>query len=67
MKMAAHLRVDPLQLAQPLLAPQLANLPPSLPVVLTTWTTIFRFKPLSVVHRHNAAMTPIDLLNVLRG
>lgn len=62
-----HLRADQQQPAQPPLARQLANLSPSLPVVSTTWMTTFRFKPLSVVHRHKAAMAPIDLLHVLRG
>lgn len=46
-----HLRAAQQQPAQPPLAHQLANPPPSLPVVSTTWTTTFRFKPLLAAHK----------------
>jgi hypothetical protein len=45
MKRVAHRLVAQPPPAQPPLARQLANPPPSLPVVLTIWTTISRFKP----------------------
>jgi hypothetical protein len=44
MKRVAHLRAVLQQPAQPQLVRQLANPLPSLPVVLTTWTTTFLSK-----------------------